>query len=170
MTALADGVHAPDIELSSMEGVRFSLREALQRGPAIVAFFKVNCPVCQFTFPYLQRIFQAYGQASGGSGAFTLVGISQDSVPHTQAFNREFGVAFSTLLDEKGNYPVSNAYGVTNVPTIFVVSPAGEIESSIVGWSKPDMEQLNRKLAQLSGLAPSPMFAPGEKVPEYKPG
>jgi peroxiredoxin len=166
MPALESGVLAPDINLSFLDGRKFSLKATLKQGPVLVAFFKVSCPVCQFTFPYIERLFKAYGH----SGRFTLAGVSQDSAADTKAFNREFGITFPVLLDEKGKYPASNAYGLTNVPTIFLILPAGEIESTIVAWSKPDMEHLNQKLAQLSGQAAVPMFAPGEKVREYTPG
>lgn len=166
MPALASGVHAPEIKLSSLDGQKFSLQEVLKRGPVVAAFFKVSCPVCQFAFPYLERLFRAYGQ----NGKATFVGISQDNARDTQAYNREFGVTFSTLLDEKGKYPVSSAYGLTNVPSIFLIAPEGEIELSIVGWSRADMEQLNRRLAALTGQPLKPLFSASEKVPEYKPG
>lgn len=165
MPALESGVLAPEINLSFFDGKKFSLKEALKHGPVVAAFFKVNCPVCQFAFPYLERIFKAYA----ASGRFTLVGVSQNGAADSKAFNREFGITFPTLLDEKG-YPASNAYGLTNVPTVFLISPEGEIESSSVGWSKPDTEQLNQKLARISGQPPKQIFAPGEKIPEYKPG
>jgi peroxiredoxin len=166
MPALASGVHAPEIRLSFVDGKKFSLQDALKQGPVVAAFFKVSCPVCQFAFPYLERLFRAYGQ----SGKITFVGISQDNAPDTVAFNREFGVTFPSLLDEKGKYPASNAYGLTNVPSIFLISRDGEIEASIVGWSKQDMEQLNRRLAEFSGRPAAPLFLPKESVPEYKPG
>lgn len=166
MPALEAGIRAPQINLSFFDGGKFSLQDALQHGPVVAAFFKVSCPVCQFAFPYLERIFRAYGE----TGKFTLVGVSQDGAADTKAFNREFAITFPTLLDEKGKYPVSNAYGLTNVPTVFLISPGGEIESSSVGWSRADMEQLNQKLARLSGRAPARIFAPGEAIPEYKPG
>lgn len=166
MPALESGVLAPDINLPFLDGRKFSLKDALKHGPVVVAFFKVSCPVCQFAFPYLERIFKAYGQ----SGTFTLAGVAQDSAADTKAFNSEFGITFPTLLDEKGKYPASNAYGLTNVPTIFLISHAGEIEFSSVAWSKPDMEQLNQKLARVAGLPPEQIFAAGEKIPEYKPG
>jgi peroxiredoxin len=165
MPALESGVRAPEMNLPSLGGAKFSLREALKGGPVVAAFFKVSCPVCQFTLPYLERIFNAYGK----SGKFTLVGVSQDGAADTRAFNREFGVTFPVLLDEKG-YPVSKAYGLTNVPTIFLISPEGEIESSMVGWSKPEMEQLNQKLGQMSGQPVVRIFGLGENVPDYKPG
>lgn len=166
MPALESGVLAPEISLSFLDGRAFSLKDALKRGPVVAAFFKVSCPVCQFTFPFLERLFKAYGP----SGAFTLVGVSQDSAEDTKAYNREFNITFPALLDPKGNYPASKAYGLTNVPSTFLISPAGEIEASIVGWSKADMEILNQKLAQQTGQAAIRMFGPGEKVPEYKPG
>jgi peroxiredoxin len=165
MPALASGVHAPDIELSFADSSKFSLREALKKGPVVAAFFKVSCPVCQMAFPYVERLYQAYGK----SGNLTLVGVSQDDARDTKEFNREFGITFPALIDGR-DYPVSNAYGLTNVPTVFLISPEGEIERSIVSWSKPDMEELNRKLAEMSGMKPAELFHEGERVAEFKPG
>jgi peroxiredoxin len=166
MPALEAGVHAPDIELQDTEGGRFSLQEARKRGPVVAAFFKVSCPVCQLALPYLDRIFKAYGK----SGKFTFLGVSQDNASDTKAFNRQFGVSFPVLLDPAGKYPASNAYGLTNVPTVFLISPEGEIEFSTVSWSKADVEQLVRRLANISDMPVEPIFRSGEKVPEFKPG
>jgi peroxiredoxin len=132
----------------------------------VAAFFKVSCPVCQMALPYLDRIFKAYEK----SGKFTFVGVSQDNAADTKAFNRQFGITFPVLLDPSGKYPVSNAYGLTNVPTTFLISPEGEIEFATVSWSKADVEQLNRRLATLTGEGVAQVFQPGEKVAEFKPG
>jgi peroxiredoxin len=167
MPALEAGVRAPEIKLAFLDGRKFSLAEALKNGPVVLAFFKVSCPVCQFAFPYLERIFKAYGR----SGKFTFVGISQDNAKDTQAFNRQCGVSFPVLLDEKEKqYPVSNAYGLTNVPTVFMISAEGEIEFSSVSWSRAEMQQLADKLAEVNAASPAEIFRPGEKVPEFKPG
>jgi peroxiredoxin len=166
MPALEAGVQAPEIELQDTEGRKFSLRQARKKGPVVAAFFKASCPVCQLAFPYLERIFKAYEK----SGKFTFVGISQDNAADTKAFNRQFGVSFPVLLDPAGKYPASNAYGLTNVPTVFMISPEGEIEFSTVSWSKADMEQLGRRLAHVSDMPSESIFKASEKVPEYKPG
>ena len=166
MAALEAGVQAPEIELQDLEGRKFSLKEARQRGPVVAAFFKVSCPVCQFALPYLDRIFRSYSS----SGKFTFVGVSQDNAKDSNAFNRQFGVSFPVLLDPAGKYPVSSDYRLTNVPTVFLISPKGEIEFSSVSWSKADVEQLGRRLANASDMQVEPIFRPGEKVPEYKPG
>lgn len=166
MPALQAGVKAPEIKLPLLDGREFSLNHARQRGPVVVAFFKVSCPVCQYTFPYLERIYQAYRE----SRKVTVVGVSQDDAKDTAAFNRDFGVSFPTLLDPDGKYPASNAYKLTNVPSIFLISPEGEVETSIIGWSKQEMEDLSRRLAEMSGAVPIAVVQAGEKVPDYKPG
>lgn len=166
MPALEAGVQAPEIELQDLEGRKFSLKQARKKGPVVAVFFKVSCPVCQLALPYLERVFKAYTH----SGKFTFVGVSQDNAADTKAFNRQFGVSFPMLLDPAGKYPASNAYGLTNVPTFFLISPEGEIEFSSVSWSKADVEQLGRRLATVSDMSVEPIFAAGEKVPEYKPG
>lgn len=165
MAAIGAGVGAPEISLSSLDGTSFELKQALKRGPVAAAFFKVSCPVCQMAFPYVERLFQAYGK----SGKLTLVGVSQDNTADTKAFNREFGITFPVLIDAKG-YPVSKAYGLTNVPTIFLISGDGEIERTLVSWSKAEMEDLNRKLAEISGVKPAELFRASEKVVEFRPG
>ena len=166
MPAIQAGVKAPDINLPLLDGREFSLAHARASGPVVVAFFKISCPVCQLAFPYIERIYQAYGR----SGKVTFAGVSQDNAKDTAAFNRTFGVSFPTLLDAQGKYPASNAYKITNVPSIFLISPEGEVEMSIVGWSKQEMEQLARTLADVTGDAPMPVVQAEEKVPDYKPG
>jgi peroxiredoxin len=137
MPALDTGSAAPDFTLSSTDGKQFSLKEALARGPVLVAFFKISCPVCQYAFPFLERIYKA----SGNKGV-TIIGISQDNARDTNAFQKEFGVTFPILFDNPIQYEVSNAYGLTNVPSIFWINQDGEIEISSVGWSRQDIETI----------------------------
>src|SRR5256885_4072495 len=49
------------------------------------------------------------------------------------------------LLDDTEIYPASNAYGLTNVPTMFWISEDGDIEISSVGWSRQDFEEVVKK-------------------------
>jgi peroxiredoxin len=165
MAALEAGGTAPDFSLNGMNGEKVSLAEARKKGPVIAAFFKVSCPVCQYAFPFLERIFRAYAK-----GPVTLVGVSQNDKQQTADFAREYGVTFPLLLDDPRTYPASNAYGLTNVPTVFLISPGGKVELSSVGWSKRDLEDLNARLAQASGAPPAQIFQPGEDVVEFKAG
>ena len=165
MTALATGTRAPDFALKTLNGKRFSLSEELARGPVVLAFFKVSCPTCQYAFPYLQRLYKAYGNKG-----IAILGVSQNDANETAAFAKDFGVTFPLLLDDTRSYPVSNAYGLTNVPTIFWVAQDGEIEVSSVGWVKADFESINRKIAEAGKVAPALMFRAGEDVRDFRAG
>ena len=149
MAALTAGTKAPEFELKAMDGKRFVLREELAHGPVVLAFFKVSCPICQYAFPFLERLERAYGHQG-----VRLIGVSQDDPKHTAAFTKEFGVTFPVLLDERDTYPVSNAYGLTNVPSIFWIAQDGKIEVSSVGWVKADFTEISRKMAESRKIAP----------------
>lgn len=165
MTALASGTRAPEFELKTLDGRKFSLTEELIRGPVVLAFFKVSCPTCQYAFPFLERLHKAYGNRG-----IALVGVSQNDARETAAFAKDFGVTFPMLLDDTRTYPVSNAYGLTNVPSIFWVAQDGEIEVSSVGWVKADFELINRKMAETGKITPAAVFQRGEDVRDFKAG
>lgn len=165
MAALTAGTKAPEISLAAVDGKTFSLQGTLKQGPVLAAFFKVSCPVCQYALPYLERLHKAYGDQK-----ITIVGISQDDKRNTIAFLKEYGVTFPTLLDDPNGYAVSNAYGLTNVPTWFLIGQDGEIEISSVGWVKKDVEGLNRKLAETQKISLALLFQPGEDVRDFRAG
>jgi peroxiredoxin len=165
MTALATGAKAPEFELKTSDGKPFSLTAELASGPVVLAFFKVSCPTCQYAFPFLERLYKAYKD-----NGVQLVGVSQNDAKETAAFTKEFGVTFPMLLDDTRKYPVSNAYGLTNVPTVFWIAQDGEIEVSSVGWVKADFEQINRKMAEAGKIAPAQVFMAGEDVRDFRAG
>lgn len=165
MAALTSGTKAPEFSLKALDGKRFVLSDELSSGPVVLAFFKVSCPTCQYTFPFLDRLHRIYGSKN-----VKLVGISQNDAKDTAAFAKQFGVTFPILLDDTESYPVSNAYGLTNVPTIFWVAQDGEIEISSVGWVKSDFETIARKMAEAEQTAPVPIFKAGEDVRDFRAG
>jgi peroxiredoxin len=164
MPALTPGAIAPQFELKDTNGKPASLAESLNNGPALVAFFKVDCPTCQLTLPFLQRLFETYGTSK-----LTILGVSQDDTDETRAFMQRFGISFRVLVDERG-YPISKAYGLTNVPSLFWIKPEGKTHLSSVGFAKKDLETISSEAAAAAGMQPSPLFRPGEKLPNYKPG
>ena len=165
MATLAAGTTAPDFTLPGMDGKQFSLRQAFGRGPVVLAFFKVSCPVCQFALPFIERIYKAHG-----NGNVTIAGISQNDRKETAAFLKEYGLTFPVLLDDTKKYPVSNAYGLTNVPTVFWIAQEGSVEISSVGWLRSDIDEINRKAAQSAGATAVPVFKPNENIPEFTAG
>jgi len=166
MAALTAGTKAPPFELSAINGTQFSLKDGLTRGPVLAVFFKISCPVCQYALPYFERIYQTYGN----SGKLTVVGISQNEKNDTTEFNRRFGVTFPVLLDNTKSFPVSNAYGLTNVPTAFWIREDGEIAISSVGWVRQEFEEIARQAADSAGTSPRPLFQATEQIADFRAG
>ena len=165
MSALRAGTAAPSFDLPAIDGSKFSLHDALSRGPVLAIFFKISCPTCQYALPYFERIHKTYGGKQ-----VTIVGISQNDKPDTAAFLRKYGVTFPILLDDTKTYPVSNAYGLTNVPTAFWISEDGTIEISSVGWVRQEFEEIASKAAPATGDAPVSLFQPKENIADFRAG
>jgi peroxiredoxin len=153
---LAQGARVEDFRLPRLDGGEGTLADTLSRGPAVLAFYKVSCPVCQLTLPYLERI-----QASGRLPIFA---ISQNDAEDSRDFNQRFGVTMPTLLDpENSGFPVSNAFGISSVPTLFLVEPDGSVARVVEGWNKSEIE----KLGAQAGVNP---FREGDSAPDWKAG
>jgi peroxiredoxin len=166
MTHIVAGDKAPGFSLQDSNGKDYSLSALLEKGPVIAAFFKISCPVCQFTFPFIERIHQRHGK-----GAATILGISQDDAKATKKFADEYGVTFPMALDESAkNYPASNAYGLTNVPTVFLIEPDGNVKIVGDGFDRKVLEEIAASLAGRQQIAPGALFRPDERVPDHKPG
>jgi peroxiredoxin len=153
---VAVGAKAPAFRLVGLDGSARTLDDILSAGPALLAFFKISCPVCQLTAPYLQRL--------SANKTIQVIGISQDDADATRGFLERFGVTVPTLLDlSSEGYPASNAYGVTSVPSLFLLERDGTIARALNGFSRRDFEEMGAG-------AGVPFFGPEEHVPEWKAG
>jgi peroxiredoxin len=152
---LKAGSHAPAFTLEDMSGAKKSLSDVLARGPALLALYKISCPVCQLTLPFLERI---------SKGKLQVVAISQDDERGTAKFQSTYGVSMPTLFDrERDGYPASNAFGISHVPSLFLVEPDGMISLASEGFIKRDIEAIGGR----AGVEP---FRPEDKIPEWKAG
>jgi peroxiredoxin len=141
---LEPGALVPNLSLDCLDGGQASLRTS---EPVVLVFFKISCPVCQLTLPYLERLHPQR----------KIWGVSQNTAEDTREFAAEFELTFPMLLDPEDRFPASNAFGITHVPTLFLLDAQGRLEKVIEGWSKQEMEALGAIRA-------------GDNVPAWKAG
>jgi len=153
---LKAGAKAPSFTLDDMSGGKHSLSQILEHGPVLLVLYKISCPVCQLTLPYVDRIAR---------GSLQVIGISQDDERATARFKSNFGVThMETLFDrDRDGYTVSNAFGISHVPSMFLVEPDGTIALAAEGFVKRELESLGRR----AGIE---TFHAGEDVPQWKAG
>lgn len=160
---LAAGERAPDFTLPDAGGTTRRLDEARANGPVVLAFLKADCATCNVTFPYLERLHQAYS----GSG-WTIWGVCQH--PHRAAewFAKNTGVTFPLLIDGEG-FPVSRAYDPEATPSIFLIV-GDTVESAHFGFAKEGLNGLSTLLADRLGQ-PAVVVAPSDDgKPSFRPG
>jgi peroxiredoxin len=152
---VSPGSQSPQFTLHDLNGAPHSLTALLSTGPVLLAIYKISCPVCQLTLPFLNRI---------AGGKLQIIAISQDDPPNTRRFQTKFGVSLPTLLDrgEEG-YPVSNAFDITHVPSLFLIEPDGAVSMTSEGFNKSDLESIGAR----AGIQP---FRQDETVPAWKAG
>lgn len=164
MSTVRAGQKAPQFELTSMDGQKYGLGEALARGPVLLAFFKVECPTCQYTFPFVERLYQQFSRPGA-----QIWGIAQDGVPDSRRFAKQYGVTFPLLIDDYP-YKVSRQYGLKYVPTLFLLDPDGRVKLVSEGFAKTDLVEVQKSLAKHFSSAPPALFQASDGVPEFKPG
>jgi peroxiredoxin len=160
---------APNARFRTPEGVLLSTADVVAKGhglPVLLAFFKTSCPICRLTWPYLQRLHEAYGRQ-----AVYVVGISQDDAASSRAYYAENGGAtFDLVLDPEPTFVASNAFQVESVPHLVLLSPEGAVLDVFAGWSKSRMEALALRLATAKAISFVPVVPPGDPVRDFAPG
>jgi peroxiredoxin len=108
--AIRVGDRAPDFSLHDQYGGRFTLSEALKRGPVVVLFVRGGwCPFCAITL----RAFDRVRSALAAAGA-SLVAVSPATIQNVKASaDREF-LHYQLLSDE--NLIVASSYGLVWEP------------------------------------------------------
>jgi thiol-disulfide isomerase/thioredoxin len=145
---LGAGSPVPKVTARSAEGVEWPIPE----GPVLLVLFKISCPTCQLTLPFLNRL----------GSALPVVGVSQNNAADTERFRQAFSLQYPVYLDDSQGYPVSNAFQITNVPSLLL------IEGGRVTWSEHGFSRAG--LSEVAARFGVELFRPTDRVPEFKPG
>jgi len=130
---------APALPAERLSGEAVTLAQ-LRGRPAFVVFWASWCGPCRQEAPALER----FATTLGGRGH--MVGVNwEDQLPGARAFVRTYRWSFPTLRDAGGR--AGEAYGVSGLPTTFVLDAQGHIHEVLRG---PQSERtLGRALARL---------------------
>lgn len=158
------GDRAPDFSLKGIDGLSYTLSQALGRGPVALVFFKTTCDTCELAFPYINRLVAAYPQ-----GGYQVWAIAQDPAEEAREYAARHGITYPVLPDVP-NYPVSREYDPPATPTLFLVGSDGSIAFVSSGFSKDDLNEVSRLLALRLGAEPQVVAPRGDGRPDFQPG
>ncbi len=156
------GQSAPPFSLSGIDGKSYTFNPNGAR-LTLAVFFKVTCPTCAMTFPFLEKLYQTYR----GAG-LAVWGISQDDKPSSAQFASKNGATFPILLD--AGLRTSRTYDPEFVPTGVLIDSDGKIADSLVGFNKAQLNHISQMVAGRLGVPPAIIAPENDGMPAFRPG
>ena len=120
-------LHGRPVTISSLRGT-----------PALINFWASWCTPCREEAPQLERFARSH------DGRVSVVGVDwNDAAGSARAFIRRYGLTYGLLRDGSGS--AGSAYGISGLPTTFVLDSRGHIAATLRG--PQTAEDLRRALA-----------------------
>lgn len=129
-------------------------------GGRVLFFYKVTCPTCQMAAAPAERLHRALGDR--------FVAVGQDPPERLDAFAREYDVTWDAV-SESPPYPVSDAYGIRSVPTVFLVA-GGRVVETVESWNRDAWNALAVRAGEVLGTKVEEVSSTGDGLPPFRPG
>lgn len=119
-----------DFTLTALNGEDYTLSK-LRGQVVLIDFWATWCPPCRRSIPVFVSLYEKYRDRG-----FIVLGISREEKSKLVDFKNSNNVSYPILIDNKD---VSQAYGVTAIPSIFILDKKGVIQKTQVGFA-PELE------------------------------
>lgn len=125
------------------------LAQHLKQGPALVSFWATWCHPCQDELKFLQRLYQQYSDSGLAFYAISIDGARDRGRVKSMVKGR--GITLPVLLDPEQE--VQKAFGLSEVPGLFIISAKGEIIYRHLGYKPGDEVEIRARVqAAIKGL------------------
>jgi peroxiredoxin len=151
---LTIGDKAPSFSLVDIASGQ-DVADPWSEGQVVLAFFKTSCPVCKMVAPMLTKLAEA---------GVRVVAVGEDPADDLTGYADEQGQRVTAILTEPAPYPVSEAYGLEAVPTVFLIGPDGSVQDAIPGWSRDTWNAL------AASVGVEPLSTPEDGLRPFRPG
>lgn len=133
---------APDFTLKTLQDEQVTL-SALKGKVILLDFWATWCGPCKESIPHLVQIYKDFK-----TKGFEVIGLSMDRGDErvVRNFVKTMDIPYPVLIapDE-----VAKKYGVTGLPTTFLIDREGRIREKIVGFNLSIAQRIVAKVSQL---------------------
>lgn len=133
------GEPAPVFHLQDLAGRRWRLAD-LQGQVVLLYFWAPRCPICRQELVHLEEIHRQLAAEGEGFQLLTLV-VSQE-LEQAGRLARQLDLTFPILRDPGGEN--AERYGVTVVPTTFLIDRDGVLREGFMGHQHWDVDKMGK--------------------------
>jgi len=133
---------APDFTLLSIDGRTVTLSQL--RGKVILLdFWATWCAPCRLAIPHLNDLHKAYREKG-----LEIIGVSLDrgSPEQVRRFAVNMGIQYTIIM---ANDEVVKNYGISPIPTTYLIDRDGHISNKWVGFSQNLMSKISAETERL---------------------
>jgi len=133
---------APDFSVKTLDGQGITL-SALRGKVILIDFWATWCGPCRESIPHLVHLRNTY-QGKG----FEVIGLSEDKgdVETVRNFVKSLDIPYPIAMSPQD---VSRSYGVSALPTAFLIDREGKIQQKMLGFSPAIAKQMTSKIEEL---------------------
>ena len=124
---------APAFALTDLDGKIWNFPQDFQSQVVVVRFWADWCPFCA---PEMRDIEPIYQELRDQGLRVLAVNVRQDRDTAAR-FIARLGISYSVLLDEDG--ALARQYGVTGLPTTYLIDRSGRLHTRILGGAPPQL-------------------------------
>jgi AhpC/TSA family len=152
---------APDLSVLGIGREPVTLDDLTAGGCALLLFVSEDCPTSGMAMRNLGGLCRAWEEAG-----LSCTAIYEDPLETGILIAGRVGWT-GRVVSQPPPYQTSRAYGLTSVPTAFLIDRTGRIASKVVGWDQPALADLIEQAAAMIGTR---LPVPQATGPLRKPG
>jgi peroxiredoxin len=141
--ALEVGEKAPPFANPDLQQKHVLSRDLLGKGWVLLDFFATDCEACQRELPELERLA---GELADRKLRVVVLAVDPQGAEVVVPWFREHPTGLTVLLDRYRT--VVQRYGVSDIPSLFLVDPAGVIAFKQVGYREGAVEAIHALVDQ----------------------
>jgi cytochrome c biogenesis protein CcmG/thiol:disulfide interchange protein DsbE len=133
---------APDFSLPSVDGKTITLSR-LKGKVVLLDFWATWCAPCRLAIPHLNEMYRVYRERG-----LEIIGVSLDTGgrERVRKFAVNMGIQYTIIMADD---EVVKNYGISPIPTTYLIDRDGSISSKWVGFSQNLMSKISAETERL---------------------